>query len=314
MILLLVILPTTVSARDDDRLHRIENAWSAWVEAGGTETATLAVLRSGEVAHTAGRATSADAAMLLASLGKVVTAACIAALMEQGELTADTRVGELLTEPGPAGAQTIGALLTHSGGIWPDSTQGRAPTLAGSPSETVARRALRRDPQLGAAGTFAYNNENYAILGLVIETITGEPYDQVCRRLVLDPLGIDSAALDGMWGAHGAWGGWSMSAADYARLVWATFGPDTAIGAAPEAWPSVDAGGARYGMGVLWRAMRGRTFFWSSGMLCWAGEGNGGYFASYGGEWLVVTLYADCLAGTDRLRDLDAALFRAAVQ
>ena len=178
----------------------------------------------------------------------------------------------------------------------------------------MARRALRRDPQLGTAGTFAYNNENYAILGLVIETVTGEPYDQVCRRLVLDPLGIDSAALDGMWGAHGAWGGWSMSAADYARVVWATFGPDTAIGAAPEAWPSVDAGGARYGMGVLWRAMRGRTFFWSSGMLCWAGEGNGGYFASYGGEWLVVTLYADCLAGTDRLRDLDAALFRAAVQ
>ena len=302
------------SAQDDGRPSRIENAWSAWVEAGGTDRATLAILRSGDVVRAVGRGAPADAPMLLASLGKVITAACIGELIGQGRLAADTRIGEILAEPGPAAEQTIGALLTHSGGIWPDATQGRPPTLAGSPSEDVARRALRRDPQRGAAGTFAYNNENYAILGLVIEAITGEPYDRACRRLVLDPLRIDSAALDGVWGTHGAWGGWSMSAVDYARLVWAAFGPDTAIGAAPEAWPSVDVGSARYGMGAFWRAVQDRTFFWSSGMLCWAGEGNGGYFASYGGEWLVVTLYADCLAGTDRLRDLDAALFRAAVE
>ena len=72
-------------------------------------------------------------------------------------------------------------------------------------------------------------------------------------------------------------------------------------------------------MGVMWREIEGRYLFWSSGMLCWDDNGDGdyngdgGYFASYGGEWLVVTLYADCLDGTERWRDLDEALYRAAV-
>lgn len=310
----LAFLPCTVVAQEPSRPAQIEAAWSDWLDAGGTDVATLAVLRDGDVVLEAGRGISATSAMPMASLGKLVTAACIADLVTEGRLSTETRVGEILAASGPAAEQTIGALLTHSSGIWPDATQGRPPTGATSALDDTAHRALRRDPQEGAPGTFAYNNENYAVLGLIVETVTGDPYDRACRRLVLDPLGISTATLDGMWGAHGSWGGWSMSAGDYARVVWATLGPDTAIGAAPEAWPSVDIGGARYGMGAFWRAIRGRTLFWSSGMLCWEGEGVGGYFASYDGEWIVVTLYADCLAGTDRLRALDEALFRAAVR
>ncbi len=67
-------------------------------------------------------------------------------------------------------------------------------------------------------------------------------------------------------------------------------------------------------MGVLWREIAGRHLIWSSGMLCWDGRGNGSYFASYGGEWLVVTLYAECIYGTERLRELDGALFDAAIK
>jgi hypothetical protein len=105
-----------------------------------------------------------------------------------------------------------------------------------------------------------------------------------------------------------------MSAADYAHFAWASFGPNSIIGANPTEWPSFDLGsGVSFGMGVLWRAMDESHLFWSSGMLCWDRSGDGGYYASYGDEWLVVTLYSDCLDGTERLNELDRALFEASL-
>lgn len=306
-------------AEDAKRGARIEQAWSDWAEAGGTQRTTLAVLRNGTLVGSFGIGLAPDTAMPLASLSKVVTAACLEAELESDDISMETTLGdlgELPWVPDHAEELSVAELLTHTSGLGPDLTQGDA-QLRGQKSpmiETVARRALARDPQAGVVGKFAYNNENYAVLGAIVEAVSGSSYESACRQAVLDPLGIQSANIEGEWAAHGPWGGWSMSAPDFAAFAWATFGPNSAIGANPADWPSADAGGdASYGMGVLWREIRGRKLFWSSGILCWNSAGDGGYFASYGGEWLVVALYNDCLDGTNRLRALDEALFKAAV-
>ena len=46
-------------------------------------------------------------------------------------------------------------------------------------------------PQLTPPGTqFAYNNAAVDIAGRVIEVVTGQPYEEAVRALVLDPLGL----------------------------------------------------------------------------------------------------------------------------
>ena len=304
-------------AQSPNRAERIVRAWSDWVEAGGTAASTIAVMRAGELVASEGAGVPADTALPLASLSKAITAACAAALPASAGLSMDAAVGSVVEDAPGARDRTLGQLLTHTSGIWPDATQGDAGLRGAASPRTaeVARRALARDRQEGQVGAYAYNNENYAIAGLMIEAATGRTYADACLQAVLEPLGIRTGAMDGEWAAHGPWGGWSMSAPDYARFARSAFGPDAPFGGEPGAWPAADLGdGARYGMGAYWREIRGRHLIWSSGMLCWDGRGNGGYVASYGGEWLVVALYAECLEGTTRLRDLDGALFDAAVR
>lgn len=304
-------------AQSDDRAADIINAWRQWANVGGTSASTITVLRNGELVREASIGIPADTSLPLASLSKAITAACMDKLSEAGRISLDETLGDLIELSGPMRSTTVAQLLTNTSGIWPDSTQGN-PNLQRVETEqidAVTRVAISRNEQMGEIGTYAYNNENYAILGAVVQEVTGEAYEDFCSNAVLAPLGIASANLTGKWAAHGSWGGWSMSASDYASFAWATFGPASKVGATPEDWPSIELGsGTNFGMGTLWRRMNERHLFWFSGMLCWDGNGDGGYFASYGGEWLVVTLYSDCLDGTERLNDLDLALFKASLR
>lgn len=315
--LLCLVIAQPCLAQSDDRAIQIVTAWSDWVEAGGVENSTIVVMRAGDVVAETSIGVSTGTPMPLASLSKAVTAACVLNLSENGLLSMDMTLGDVLDVPEPVAAVTLAELLTHTSGIWPDVTQGNAALHDEQTDQTqsIAQQAMTRDPQEGEVGLFAYNNENYAILGAVIEEVTDKSYAQACADAVLEPLGIQSATMQGEWAAHGAWGGWSMSAPDFARFVWANFGSTSQVGARPEDWPATDIGnGVNFGMGVLWRTIGESHLFWSSGMLCWDSSGDGGYFARYGEDWLVVTLYADCLAGTERLADLDLGLFRAAVE
>ncbi|MDJ0771754.1 MAG: serine hydrolase domain-containing protein [Ilumatobacter sp.] len=64
-----------------------------------------------------------------------------------------------------------------------------------------ARGAARRDrhrPSLFEPGTqFRYSNTNYLILGVLIEEITGQPYHEVVRRRIIEPLDLAATYLDG---------------------------------------------------------------------------------------------------------------------
>lgn len=315
--LLCVALAQPAHAQSTDRATQIIAAWSEWVEAGGTETATIVVMQAGEIVAETSIGVAPNTAMPIASLSKALTAQCILKLSETGVLSMDMTLADVLDVSEQMRGVTLSQLLTHTSGIWPDSTQNNAELRRAQTDQTrsISRQALERPVQFGEVGTYAYNNENYAILGAIVEKLSGATYYQTCSDAVFFPLDIQSASIQGEWAAHGAWGGWSISASDYARVAWAMFAPSSQVGARPIDWPTTALeNGANYGTGVMWREINGRNVFWSTGMLCWNGSGDGGYFASYGGEWLVVALYADCLDGTDRLGDLDDALFQAAVR
>ena len=53
---------------------------------------------------------------------------------------------------------------------------------------------------LGAPGTiYRYSNMNFCVLGLLIEDVTGRPYETVIEERVLRPLGIDDMRMAGTY-------------------------------------------------------------------------------------------------------------------
>ena len=115
------------------------------------------------------------------------------------------------------------------------------------------------------------------------------------------------------WIALAGFGGWEMSASDYARFVMHVFGPWQAVGANPMTGPRTDAGnGAFYGLGTFFRLRSPQNIFWHFGRLCETrGGDHGAYFAYYDTGYVVSVTYDRCLLDGDDLK-LDKILWDAA--
>jgi|GEM_PF-2247786 len=305
-------LACPATAQDtDDVGERLIDAWRDWVDAGNHEVSTIAVLTSNGALREDGIGAPPDTPLPLASLSKPVTAACARAV----GLPDDIRAGEVLgldLEEDP----TLGQLVTHSAGIWPDRTQNNpafAPDAEGLPLQIHAEDILTAKRDAARAGKMAYNNDNYAVLGAMIAAKTGNSYEEACADAVFTPLGLQSATTQHHWGGHGPWGGWAMSAADYAQFAQATFGHASDFATAPETFAAADIDNrVKTALGAAWVQSPDGAYVWGNGQLCWGENGDGSYFASYRGEVIVVVLFSGCVSDPKHQQALDQALFRAA--
>lgn len=136
----------------------------------------------------------------IASQGKMFTSIAIAQLVEQGRLSLDDTVGELL--PGQPWSEqargvTVRQLLSHTGGL------GTLFDRPNYPEGHVFRTATERlaifasEPLLFAPGArWSYSNEGYETLGAIIEAKTGIRYSDYIVRHVLRPAGMATALPD----------------------------------------------------------------------------------------------------------------------
>ncbi|KQP40655.1 hypothetical protein ASF49_20600 [Methylobacterium sp. Leaf104] len=130
----------------------------------------------------------------IASLTKQFTAAAILKLQEAGRLgLADPAAHHMPGLPATWAPITLRMLLDHTAGLpnvtaLPDfpTTIARA---ARTPMEVVGR--LFREALLFPAGTAQeYSNTGYILLAAIIERITGAPFADALRSLVLAPAGL----------------------------------------------------------------------------------------------------------------------------
>jgi CubicO group peptidase (beta-lactamase class C family) len=145
----------------------------------------------------------------IASVSKLVTAVAIMKLNEEGILSVyDTVFGpggilndSIYCKPKDKRAFniTIAHLLSHEGGWttrWGD--QMFMPWVVAQnmnvqppvDTKTIVQFALNKNLHFTPGKGRAYSNLGYAILGLVVEKVTGMKYDDYCRKEVLEPLGI----------------------------------------------------------------------------------------------------------------------------
>ena len=141
-----------------------------------------------------------DTVFRIGSTTKQFTAAAVMQLAEVGKIKLDEQIGTYVDDIPPAwSAATIRELLNHSAGV-PNYTEVngfiRGPSrLDLTPPQLIA---LVRDKPLDFApgSRFNYSNTDYALLGMVIERVSGQPYANFVRDHILHPLGLNHTAYD----------------------------------------------------------------------------------------------------------------------
>ncbi len=140
----------------------------------------------------------------LASLTKpLATATSVLWLVQQGRLTLDHQLDDLLPElkDRPIGSATVFHLLTHSSGLpaWRPyyeriAEQDRlTPGFWGS---EAARRAvigyIREETLLHNIGERSvYSDLGFMLLGFIVERVSGQSFSAFCREHLFEPLGAD---------------------------------------------------------------------------------------------------------------------------
>jgi CubicO group peptidase (beta-lactamase class C family) len=135
----------------------------------------------------------------LASLSKVITAATVMHLADEGRIDLEARVVDLLAGrfAFPDGYDlrfdtvTVRQLLSHTSGLNPKPPLG--PQGAASCDDLI-RHSMSK-PLIHEPGNYRYANANYCLLGKVLETLGEGSWFDVVQRETLAPLGITDVAL-----------------------------------------------------------------------------------------------------------------------
>lgn len=206
--------------RASDALDPVVARLREFVEDGVLPFASLRVAQRGRVlteAHIAGSETiGPDSIYRIYSMTKPVVAAGAVLLIEDGELTLDRPVADIVPEFAdlqvlgesearvPARVMTVGHLLTHTCGLANSWGDARVAPLYRQSGLTAA--AWMYDPEIGGLDGFARRlgqlplehqpgtdwlyGYGLDIAGLVIERISGERLGDFLKRRIFDPLGM----------------------------------------------------------------------------------------------------------------------------
>lgn len=225
-----ILTPFTANAAPSTVQDRMNDALTSWMSANKINNAGMAVMRDNELVGSYGHnGMSAESPAQVASLSKAITAVCVMTLVDDGRLRLGSRLYSLspsfdeavdIAHAAPGAKDiTIEALLRHRSRLTVDPTVGPG---SGMPNEdasiaVLAARALKA-PLSTMPLSESYNNANYAILAVVIESVTHESYESYCSRVVLAPRGANGRIGPGTR-AMGPFGGWELSAVDYAMFA-----------------------------------------------------------------------------------------------
>jgi CubicO group peptidase (beta-lactamase class C family) len=182
-----------------------------FAEGAGIPGLAFGVVARGQLVHQGGygladreggHAVQEGTAFRIASMTKSLTSTCVLTLRDRGLLALDDplerhlpEAAALALEGGDDPPITLRHLLTMTAGFVEDDPW--ADRQLALPSGELLRLlqsgvALTRRP--GEA--FEYSNLGYALLGQVVERVSGEPLAELAREVLLEPLGMRESTFD----------------------------------------------------------------------------------------------------------------------
>lgn len=212
---LLFVAPTAVRAQDQSQSEAcqpLSSSVSAYGEAAvaaGAPGLVVAVAQPGEppliqafgmadIEHTA--AMRPDSVFRIASLTKQFTAALVLDLVEEGRLGLHDKAAIHLPELTWLGDITVYQLLVQTSGL-PDYAQDPAgeatKATVRSPAEMLTWIGrLAASPDFAPGERWAYSNSNYAVLGALVERLTGQSFEEAMTSRILAPAGLQATTVD----------------------------------------------------------------------------------------------------------------------
>ncbi|MBD0670837.1 serine hydrolase domain-containing protein, partial [Streptomyces sp. CBMA156] len=171
------------------RAHRVPGA--QLVLDTGSETVAL---HTGVADTGTGAPFTEDTVVPVGSLTKPYTAALVMLLADDGDLDLDEPVAEHLPEFRQLPEVTIRQLLGHTGGLptGPDSDAAAGTTAA----RYLAAVCTAGDALFPPGTGFSYSNAGYVAAGRLVETVTGMPWHEAVRALLLEPFGTTAVFTD----------------------------------------------------------------------------------------------------------------------
>ena len=157
---------------------------------GKSPGAAIAVVQDGHVVFlraygmadiSKGIANTPDTIFRLASITKTFTAVAVLQLVEQGKIGLDDPLSQYIAEFPSANRIRIRHLLSHTAGI-PDFV----------PYDQLKKMSLEFEP----GSRINYSNNGYAVLGRVIEKVSGEAWDEYLRGHIFQPFGMRHTGYD----------------------------------------------------------------------------------------------------------------------
>lgn len=134
----------------------------------------------------------------VASVSKTITAVAVMQLVERGLLQLNDEISQFLG-PFPYEDICLGHLLTHTSGLPKVQTQPFRKEISGKGYsnkellDVYTQVALK--PYFAPGTKYNYANTNYIFLGLIIEKVSGLPFDHYLRKYIFEPAGMDHTFL-----------------------------------------------------------------------------------------------------------------------
>ncbi len=210
-----------VAGIDVPALASFDKTLKTYMQKRGISSGALAVIYKGRLimAHgytwmDANFTTQPDSVFRIASVSKPITAAAVLKLIQDGKLSLDTPITDILTFNPAAGKSvdprlkdvTVAHLLYHQGG-WDIDQLGYDPMFSdqriskalGVPlpiSQANIITYMSGEPLSFDPGTkYAYSNYGYMLLGRIVEAVSNQPYETYVQQNVLEPLEISHTQL-----------------------------------------------------------------------------------------------------------------------
>lgn len=165
--------------------------------------AALVIVERGEIVHlrgfgiadSDGRPVTVETSLVIGSVSKSFTGLAVMQLVEAGKIELDAPVQEYLpwfrvADPEASRQMKVRHLLNHTSGF--STFEGRTHYGSRDMSDEAIEhrvRALRRAKLTAPVGQGTdYSNVNYAILGAIIESVSGRSYENHIQESIFDPL------------------------------------------------------------------------------------------------------------------------------
>lgn len=169
---------------------RPPQAWATFDANGITASGA-----SGLADRTTGRRLTIDDPVRIASISKLAVAVGVMRLVEQGKLDLDRDVSDYLgwrlRNPAfPDRPITLRLLMSHRSSLKDDIEYWAIPL--GATLEQTLANPVAFDATHAPGSYFRYSNLGFPVIASVMEKASGERFDRLMHRLVLQPLGLDA--------------------------------------------------------------------------------------------------------------------------